>query len=824
MVIFLSFTANNTIITKAAEENNVHLILDSLDYNDVLPKNFRKTSDLSTIQDNKDLNLKGVEQLNISGSQQFSEYNLPILVKAIGTSLPITVVDLRQESHGFINGFAVSWANSKNNANEGLTREQVLEDETSKLKSIKLNIPITFYNHPGKIIVPTKVQDENELVKTKDLLYNRITVRDGGIPSDDMVDYFIDFVKTQPKNSWLHFHCKEGVGRTTLFMIMYDMIKNYKEVNVDEIIKRQLALAGFDEKNISSFYNNKEKVSFLNKFYDYCKANGNSFNLKWSEWNKTAVTSASIEFKKALSLNKTSAYIKNAEMPKSLCVISLDSITPSERTMVASLQGLVNSHCSFQIYTLNSSQPDYKIWLEDLINNYNISYNMISDPWQLLNMYKDYIEGYILYSNKIPKDPSINNACSLAALSKSIIIDEVLEAKVKEHDIKMKGDCRNTDESWAYNNLWNNGLNHSTVIELSPERIDPLRDYAIMTKSLVFYEDSAQKTTLREKIFSSMKGNAICLGWGPDEHINVSTASKCGVSIVAADWAYNLSTLSSFPSIPLEAVSSMSIPKEENVHYVTFIMSDGDNLQWNLGTNYTSTKWFGYSNRDKLSLGWSMSPALYYLAPTVFKMYYRSIGSGNVHNNFIVSPSGNGYMYPSKFAKNKLSKYINSLNNYMGAVQEKYVAVIDDSSFYNINLWNKFTEMPNISGLFYLDYIKHDNYQGKIVWSNNKPIVSCRDLLWNSLESEDELVKNINDRINSGQVNVHSPEAYSFVYVHVWSKDVSNVEEVINKLRENSNVRIVVPEVFMELIKENVRQKTKEKPMAFPSNYKICSL
>lgn len=357
----------------------------------------------------------------------------------------------------------------------------------------------------------------------------------------------------------------------------------------------------------------------------------------------------------------------------------------------------------------------------------------------------------------------------------------------------------------AYNNLWDKGLNHSTVIELSPDKADPLRDYAIMTKSLVFYEESIEKTNLRDKIFSSMKGDSICLGWSPDEFINANTASKHGVSIVASDWSYNLSTLSAFPSPPIIKKSSLKLPKRENVHYVTFIMSDGDNMQWNLGTNYGSNKWFGYPDRNKLALGWSMSPALYYLAPTVFNLYYKSISAEKVPNNFIVSSSGNGYLYPGKFNRNKLNKYIKTLNYYMKKVDEKYITVIDDSSFNNIELWNKFTEKSNIQGLFYLDYHKHDNFQGEILWSNNKPIVSCRDLLWNSLESEDELVKKINDRVKLGQVNSCSADAFTFVYVHVWSKDVSNVEEVINKLNQNPKVKIVSPEIFMGLIKANIK-------------------
>jgi protein-tyrosine phosphatase len=802
ITIFSSFVVG---VSSVAQASDVNLVLESLNYNNIIPKNFRKTSDLTIIKDNKNLKLNGLDKLNISGSQQFSENNLPLLIKAIGTSLPITVMDLRQESHGFINEFAVSWADARNNANVGLTKEQVLLDEANKLKSIKLNVPITFYNHPKQTIIPTKVQDEKELTQSKSLSYNRITVRDGGIPTDDMVDYFVESIKAQPQNSWLHFHCKQGIGRTSTFMIMYDMIKNHKEVSEKNIIERQLALANYNENTLKSFHNN-ERMSFLKSFYDYCKINGDSFNIKWSEWKKASATNSSVAFHAASTLNITSGYIKNPVIPTSLYVISQDLMTPSERTMVASLQGLVNGHCSSQIYTLNSSQPDYKIWLEDLKNNYKVSYKILSDPWQLLNIYKDYIDGYVLYSNKIPKDPSINNACSLASLNKAIVIDEAIESRIRHNGIiKIKGDCRNTDESWAYNNLWNKGLNHSTVIQLSPDKAAPLRDYAIMTKSLVFYEDSIDKTTLRDKIFSSMKDSSICLGWGPDEFINVSTASKYGASVVAADWSYNLTTLSAFPSLPITKKSSLTTSKEGNFHYVTFIMSDGDNQQWNIGTNYGSTKWYGYPNRDKLNLGWSMSPSLYYLAPTVFNLYYKSISSESANNNFIVSPSGNGYMYPSKFDRNKLNTYINTLNDYMQKVDEKYVAIIDDSAFNNIELWNKFTERSSIQGLFYLDYHRHDKFQGKILWSNNKPLVSCRDLLWNTLENEDDLVKKINDRVNSGQVNVCSPEAYTFVYVHVWSKDVSNVEEVVSKLKQNPNVKIVTPETFMELIKRNVK-------------------
>lgn len=756
LLSFFYFLTIKNVIVEACDlnlvNNNTNLVLDSLKH-DEMPKNFRKSSDSINIQNNKNLNTSGLDTLNISGSEQFSGYNLPLLINSIGTSLPITVMDLRQESHGFINGYPVSWANLKNNANLGLTKEQVLSDENSKLNSIKLNIPVTFHNHPNITIIPMKVSSENQLVNSKSLSYIRIPVTDGKLPTDDMVNYFIELVKSKPKNTWFHFHCKRGMGRTTTFMIMYDMIKNSKEVTADDIIKRELQLANFDENQIKSFYNN-ERSDFLQNFYKYCKENGDNFNVKWSDWKKAPNTNSNSFFTDTSVLKNTSEYIKNLITPNYLYVISQDSMTPGERTMIATLQGLVNSHCSFQIYTLNSKQPDYQIWLDNIKNSYGISYKSISDPWQLLGMFKNYVDGYVLYNNKSLNDPSINNACTFASLNNCIAVDEAIQDKVRAYGItKLKCDCRNTDEKWAYNNLWNSGLNHSMIIQLSPDKDTALRDYGIMTKALIFYEDSIKDTALRDKIFSSMERDSICLGWGPDE----------------------------------------------------FIMSDGDNLQWNLGTNYGSPKWYGSPHRGSFNLGWSLSPALYYLAPTVFNLYYKNAAHGSNNDYFIVSPSGNGYMYPSKFDKNTLGIYINRLNDYIKKVDEKYIAIIDDSSFHNKELWDKFTIKSNIQGLFYLDYHRHDNYHVEIIWSNNKPIVSCRDLLWDNLENKDELVENINHRTDSGQVDIHNPNSYTFVYVHAWSKSLSNVEDVVTKLKKNSKVTIVTPETFMKLIKRNVK-------------------
>lgn len=505
-------------------------------------------------------------------------------------------------------------------------------------------------------------------------------------------------------------------------------------------------------------------------------------------------------------------YIKNKTIPEFLYVIEQNNLASSERTMISTLQG-ITSNSKYQIYTLDAGQPSYKIWLDGLKKNYGIKYKVVKDPWKLVSIFKPYIKGYILYENADSGDPSINNACSLASLKNSIVIDASIEKKVQKAGIKNKiFDCRGTDKYWAYNKLWNSGLNHSCTIELDPTRKSALRDYAIMTKSLVFYEENKNEFTLRNKVFSSMNKNSICLGWGPSEFSNISCASRHGISIVPADWSYNLSVLSSIPSKPISQESDRtffsymdrkSLPNK-HCHYVTFIMSDGDNQQWNLGRCYSSDKWYGSKYRGKFNMGWSITPSLYYLAPSSFKMYYDSASKYGFKDYFTVSPSGFGYMYPSMFEKSALDLSIKCLNEYMKNADQSYICILDDNALYKKDIWDKYTKQPNIEGIFYLDYKRQDNYAGDIVWSNKKPVVSCRKLLWSGIEDENSLVRDINNFVSEGGTDVHNKDAYTMVYVHAWSQTLKDVYSAASKLSQNPYVKVVPPSIFMESIKQNM--------------------
>lgn len=261
------------------DPTSINPIIDSSNI-EQLPKNFRMCN--SYIKDDAVQDSTGLYDLNISGSGQFSENGLDMIKKVIDSN-SVIIVDLKQEDHGFINGIPISWVNKKNTSNKGLTKEQILDNENNKLSSIENNKEILIQNQK---LISTQVKNEKELVENKGMSYMRIPVTDKEKPSDDMVDYFVQFVQSLPTNTWLYFHCEEGIGRTTTFMVMYDIMKNAKRVSLDDIMNRQVLIGGQDllDDKVNTSKNAKERTEFIKGFYEYALQNNDNFKTTWTQW------------------------------------------------------------------------------------------------------------------------------------------------------------------------------------------------------------------------------------------------------------------------------------------------------------------------------------------------------------------------------------------------------------------------------------------------------------------------------------------------------------------------------------------------------------
>lgn len=266
-----------------------------------LPKNFRTTlMPLKTKGDAKLPSIDGLETLNAAGSGQFSDESLRGAIKEMQGK--IWIVDLRRESHGFINGIPISWYAPGNRSNVDESDDNILRLESMLFRDIKRQTGLMIYQveekQAGQLIKTTPInlplesaQTETGLVSNYNLGYIRLGVLDHHRPSDAVVDSFVDFVKSLPEDAFLYFHCRGGKGRTTTFMAMYDMLKNSKTVSLNDIMKRQALLGGSNLGTISDDPEDawkkeaaEERKQFIKDFYVYAKRGYPKRT--WTQWHK----------------------------------------------------------------------------------------------------------------------------------------------------------------------------------------------------------------------------------------------------------------------------------------------------------------------------------------------------------------------------------------------------------------------------------------------------------------------------------------------------------------------------------------------------------
>jgi hypothetical protein len=268
------------------------------------PRNWRTTDDPLTPGTSEVPGATlGLRDLRASGSGEFTPEGLKLVLAR--TRGPVTVFDLRQETHIFVNGLPVSWYASRDWSNVGRSQSEIEADEAARVASLKRGSKIDVRpGHPVKhgnanSVPPQQVtveraNIERDVVQPAGASYVRITITDHTRPLDDEVDRFILAVRALPENAWAHFHCEAGLGRTTTFMVLYDMLRNASRMSLEDIVYRQKILShGYDvlqpdePENWKAPYAAK-RAEFIRAFYGYARANVDGRPLLWSEWLKAS--------------------------------------------------------------------------------------------------------------------------------------------------------------------------------------------------------------------------------------------------------------------------------------------------------------------------------------------------------------------------------------------------------------------------------------------------------------------------------------------------------------------------------------------------------
>jgi hypothetical protein len=223
---------------------------------------------------------KGLDALNISGSRRPTQKGL--LKQLGGINMPVYSFDLQEEGHYFINGSPEQWYGYKRIDQVGVDGDKVRPRHY-----------IRRLIHTGKLSHDASdVQNEKQMTEEIGFHYVGICQTRHRIPIAEQVDQFIDTLDNIPQPAWIHFHCNAGRSRTTIAMIMFDMMRNGKDVSLNDIVYRHHFLGSedlFDTNvwNRGSTYT-KERLesrkAFVENFYRYVNDPEGYGVTKWSDW------------------------------------------------------------------------------------------------------------------------------------------------------------------------------------------------------------------------------------------------------------------------------------------------------------------------------------------------------------------------------------------------------------------------------------------------------------------------------------------------------------------------------------------------------------
>lgn len=233
-------------------------------------------------------NFRSDAQLKIAGGNQPTPETLKNLRQELGLPIgtPLWIIDLRQESHGFLNGTAVSWHTERNAANRGLGASEVETRESHQLAAAMQTAVIAM--PMGKadqlaIAAPfagtiSSWETERHFARSLGYGYERFAATDMSWPEPQAIDDFVAFYRSLSReHGWLFFHCQAGQGRTTTFMTLYELLEQPGH-SAAEAAAHQKALGGADL--VQAGY-----LPWLEKFHTYVRDNRDQdFMTSWSRW------------------------------------------------------------------------------------------------------------------------------------------------------------------------------------------------------------------------------------------------------------------------------------------------------------------------------------------------------------------------------------------------------------------------------------------------------------------------------------------------------------------------------------------------------------
>ncbi len=353
---------------------------------------------------------------------------------------------------------------------------------------------------------------------------------------------------------------------------------------------------------------------------------------------------------------------QSAPPAERLEVIDLRRVSNDVRHLMLSLQGLVNREQP-RIYSILHDTD--QTWLNALLEHGGVqTAETIDTPAELLARHRPLVRGAVVADAREPC--SKNVAMMVASVEDALVASPRL---AREFDLPIIEDLRgrfadNVDGyRWAWETL-RDRLNHHAAAVLWPENAEGLRDYLYQHRIFTFWisgpldgarpgHDAQGETELMEEILAELPPNIPIYGYpwagkdiGIGEGPGVTLFAQFAKYLVGTVGTTNLSVHTGVRLPDHRQPRYAAPPLDRTKVYITWVMSDGDNLPVLTVGNFPQL--WAQPERGQTPMAWTISPAAHLLTPVIADYYYRS---STANDAWIGSVSGIGYTYPDEYGK-----------------------------------------------------------------------------------------------------------------------------------------------------------------------------
>ncbi len=463
---------------------------------------------------------------------------------------------------------------------------------------------------------------------------------------------------------------------------------------------------------------------------------------------------------------------------------------------------LAESVSGLTALAVNESRGETMVWM-DVKGHTRDTYERIrkslpmevlgtKDLWSLLedDAVKSVVDGYVLYD--LSNHESVNAATAAAHVYNGLMVEKRYENKVAEMGYKCLFDASKMSLEDAWKQFKDKCNNNALV--LMPAYTSNQRSTAIAFKlftvnlnKVSYKPESGNNKELLIEIMKWLEPLSPVFGWeqsvGEDSFVGLVSAT--GNLMVPYDWTVNTPMMSAQYKSRQSGLAKVTDPTKitygDADHYVTFYMSDGDNVQWAINA-YDSPAYFSSDkvSKTKMTFGYPVAN-LSMICPAQNEYL---LGKQDPASS-VMESLGGGYYYADEFAMLKdrpviLDKVAKHVAAHMRQHRNNVLALVcmDVDSEASKEAYQSFiTNNDELIGIVVIQYTPYAGGNGEIMWFENTdgihiPVITVRYSIWNYGEGKNGVNEGTPAYIASkyNELAASSKEkTFSATSVHAWS-------------------------------------------------------